>query len=27
VGGIQAMREKPMRVRPIQDYRGNVRIL
>jgi carbamoyl-phosphate synthase large subunit len=27
VGGIQAMQEKPMRVRPIQDYRGNVRIL
>jgi carbamoyl-phosphate synthase large subunit len=27
VGGIRAMREKPMGVRPIQQYRGNVRIL
>ena len=27
IGGIRAMREKPMGVRPIQQYRGNVRIL
>jgi carbamoyl-phosphate synthase large subunit len=27
IGGIRAMREKPMAVRPIQQYRGNVRIL
>jgi len=27
IGGIRAMKEKPMGVRPIQQYRGNVRIL